>query len=244
MLRRLKAALGFNEYTPEFYAKQQERSRSSAHAILPLVLRVVPAQNAIDVGCGIGTWTAELISLGVKAEGIDGQYVLQNELHIPRNQFRPVDLDRLPSPTDIGRYDLALCMEVAEHLKPENGPAFVRFLTELAPNILFGAAIPGQGGRGHLNERWQSYWVSLFGDMGFHCRDIVRSAVWYNEAVEPWYAQNTFLFTKTPQLDLPESTLPLDLVHPRTFTMKRRKTRKEKREIRLKKPIPPDYHIG
>jgi hypothetical protein len=121
-------------------------------------------------------------------------------------------------------------MEVAEHLKAENAEALVDFLIGLAPDILFSAAIPGQGGRNHINERWQSYWVSLFEKRGFHCHDIVRSAVWSDAGVEPWYAQNAFLFTQNPRPDLAGSGMPIDVVHPQTFTRKRKRTRKEKRE--------------
>jgi SAM-dependent methyltransferase len=233
MFKRLVKALGLAKgdlYTPEFYAKQQAKSRASAHAVLPVLLNCIAPRSAIDVGCGVGTWAAELTSLGIEADGIDGEYVLQNALQISRERFRPVDLERLPSAGTVGSYDLALCLEVAEHLKAENGDAIVEFLTGLAPNVLFSAAIPGQGGVGHLNERWQSYWVSLFEARGFYCHDVIRSAVWSNPDVEPWYSQNAFLFTKDPRPDLVGSGMPIDMVHPRIFTMKRKRTRKEKRE--------------
>jgi SAM-dependent methyltransferase len=233
MLKGLMKSLGLRKdelYGPEFYAKQQAKSRASAHAVLPVLLKCIEARSAIDVGCGVGTWAAELTSLGVEADGIDGEYVLQNALQISRERFRPVDLEQLPPPGTIGRYDLALCMEVAEHLTAENSAALVDFLIGLAPNILFSAAIPGQGGRNHINERWQSYWVSLFEARGFHCHDVIRSAVWSNPDVEPWYSQNAFLFTKDPRPDLVGSGAPIDMVHPRIFTMKRKRTRKEKRE--------------
>jgi len=233
MLNRLMTSLGLRKeelYSPEFYAKQQARSRTSARAVLPILLKYIEPRSAIDVGCGVGTWAAELASLGVEADGIDGEYVLQNELQISRERFRPIDLEQLPSSETIGRYDLAICMEVAEHLRAENGPALVDFLIGLAPNILFGAAIPGQGGRNHINERWQSYWVSLFEERGFHCHDVIRSAVWSDAGVEPWYAQNAFLFTQDPRPHLAGSGIPIDVVHPRTFMRKRKRTRKEKRE--------------
>lgn len=232
MLKSVMKALGLKKdlYTPEFYAKQQIRSRTSARAVLPLALKWLDARTAIDVGCGVGTWAAELTALGIEADGIDGEYVLQTPLQIPRERFRAVDLDRLPALESIGRYDLAVCMEVAEHLKPENSAALVHFLTRLAPNVLFSAAIPGQGGRGHVHERWQSYWVTLFSERGFHCHDIIRSKVWNDDAVQPWYAQNAFLFTKAPRPDIVSPDMPLDLVHPQTFTSKRKRTRKEKRE--------------
>ena len=56
----------------------------------------------------------------------------------------------------------SISLEVAEHLSPGRAESFISDLCQAAPVVLFGAAIPGQGGVGHLNEQWQSYWANLF----------------------------------------------------------------------------------
>jgi hypothetical protein len=60
--------------------------------------------------------------------------------------------------------------------------------------VLFSAAIKNQGGRNHVNEQWQSYWIALFKANGYECVDLFRGALWNHDAVEYWYRQNTFLF--------------------------------------------------
>ena len=107
----------------------------------------------------------------------------------------------------------AVCVEVAEHLAPSRGPALVEELCALAPNVLFSAAIPGQGGTHHLNERWQSYWASLFRKHGYEPFDIIRPRVWDNSSVEYWYRQNCLLYVKNA---LPEAAM-LDVIHPMRF---------------------------
>jgi hypothetical protein len=61
----------------------------------------------------------------------------------------------LESPIRLERtFDLAISMEVAEHLSPGRAPSFVDDLTGLAAVVLFSTAIPGPGGIGHINEPW------------------------------------------------------------------------------------------
>ena len=209
-------------YSAEFFAKQQSGSRSSAQVIVPLVMAAVQPKSVVDVGCGVGTWSAEFLSHSVEAIGVDGDYVRAEDLQIPAERFKPINLNQPPPAASIGSFDLAICLEVAEHFEPASAEKLVLLLTQLAPNVLFSAAIPGQGGKGHINEQWQSYWISLFTQKGFHCHDIIRPVIWSSADVRPWYAQNVFLFTHESREDLSPSTLPSDLVHPQTFHSKHR----------------------
>jgi len=38
---------------------------------------------------------------------------------------------------------------------------------QIIDNVLFSAAIPNQGGTGHINEQWQEYWAEKFYANGF-----------------------------------------------------------------------------
>jgi hypothetical protein len=77
---------------------------------------------------------------------MDGGYVTTSPLG---ERFLPHDI-ATPLPEHlVGRFDLAVCLEVAEHLPPERAESFIRELCDLAPVVLFSAAIPGQGGTGH-----------------------------------------------------------------------------------------------
>ena len=208
-------------YSAAFYESQRRMSRRSADAVLPLFLDRVHPRSVVDVGCGIGTWLAACLELGVgEVVGLDGDHVDRSRLEIPIDAFRPSDLER---PVDLGRtFDLAVSVEVAEHLDPTRADSFVADLTRLAPVVCFGAAIPGQGGIHHVNEQWPAYWVQRFAEHGFTVLDCVRPAVWDDPACGWWYAQNTLCFVDTRRDDLVAAfaDLPrwepagLALVHP------------------------------
>jgi SAM-dependent methyltransferase len=212
-------------YTGEFYQDHREVSLRSAREIVPLVLRLVQPRSVIDVGCGIGTWLSVFREHGVAdVRGIDGNWVDRTRLIIPEDRFSAVDLRR-PFELD-QRFDLAVSLEVAEHLPAESAVGFVESLTRLAPAVLFSAAIPFQGGAGHINEQWPEYWVEHFARSGYRVIDCIRGAVWRNADVEWYYAQNTLMFAdrealgRSPGLRAKVErtvTSQLSLVHPRKY---------------------------
>lgn len=212
-------------YTRSFYEEIRNGSLRSAEIIVPLVLGFVPVRSVLDVGCGDATWLSVFRKHGVEdITGIDGGYVSRELLQIPEDCFKEVDLTK---PFSLGRvFDLAVCLEVAEHLPAECAASFIKSLAALAPVVLFSAAIPRQGGNHHINEQWPDYWASLFSEHGFRPVDFVRKRVWKNSAVEFWYIQNTLLFVQANLLETNqafnaefERTNPnqLSIVHPRQY---------------------------
>lgn len=208
-------------YDRRYYEILREGGRRSAEAALPRVFELAAPRSIIDFGCGDGTWLAVAIRLGATdVLGVDGAWVPTDALQIPPSRFRAVDL---AAPLDLGRrFDLAFCLEVAEHLPSSAAPVLVRTLTSHAPLILFSAAIPFQGGEDHVNECWPSGWRSLFESQGFACLDVLRGAIWEDPSVETWFRQNLLLFVHSAHIAAhPElaaaGPLPLDIVHPAMF---------------------------
>ncbi len=151
----------------------------------------------IDVGCGQGTWLSVFAEYGATdVNGIDGDYVDRDRLEIPADRFHGQDLSR---PLAVERtFDLAVSLEVAEHLPEVACDGFVESLTRLAPVVLFSAAAPYQGGQNHVNEQWPEYWAERFARHGYLPVDCLRRRVWANPDVEWWYAQNALLFVARP----------------------------------------------
>jgi SAM-dependent methyltransferase len=212
-------------YTKRFYEEIRGGSTQSAEVIVPLVLDLLPVQSVVDVGCGDGSWLGVFRNLGVgEILGIDGEYVDRNLLQIPQDRFQSADLAK---PLDLQRvFDLAISMEVAEHLPPESASPFVASLCRLAPAVLFSAAIPFQRGNHHINEQWPDKWAELFRNHGYLPVDSIRKRVWQNEAVEWWYAQNALLFLHENLLESNQvlkaefehtSSNQLCLIHPRNY---------------------------
>lgn len=210
-------------YSHRFYAQQAVGSERSAELVLPIVLRLLQPQSCIDVGCGLGTWLKVAKELGVPSVlGLDGAYVQTSGLLLESDEFKAVDLS---APLSLGgtRFDLALSLEVAEHLPAARAVSFVRDLCALSDVVLFSAAIPGQGGTEHLNEEPLSNWVRRFGDLGYRPFDLVRPLVWESESVEYFYRQNAIVFINSRRNELVQLAATLaantpfiiDAVHPK-----------------------------
>ena len=212
-------------YTHDFFKGRQARTAQAAARIIPHVLDLIQPSSVIDIGCGTGEFLASFRQHGVDdIQGIDGSYVERDLLVIPQECFTPFDLSQ-PFAFDRG-YDLAVCLEVAEHLLPRSAAQFIASLTRLAPVILFSAAIPYQGGNGHLNEQWPDYWADLFKQHGYVPVDALRRRIWNDREIPFWYRQNILIFCSGAALDANaalaqahQATQPdaLSLVHPEWY---------------------------
>ena len=180
-------------YDEAFFAEQVEQSLQSARAVARLIYRLFAPQSVVDVGCGLGAWLRAFGEMGIDQMcGIDGDYVNRQNLLIPPAKFISQDLSR---PFEIpGRYDLAMSLEVAEHLSGKAGTRLVQALSQAAPLVMFSAAVPRQGGSHHINEQWPAYWRSLFASEGFRLFDPIRPLIRDDRSVRWWYRQNLLLF--------------------------------------------------
>ncbi|HEX3453762.1 MAG TPA: class I SAM-dependent methyltransferase [Gaiellaceae bacterium] len=186
-----------------FHPDLSETSAPSAAVVTPILLELVDPKSVLDVGCGTGSWLRSFPH-DVEVLGLD---------ELPEDQvggnYRRVSL---AEDFDVGRHDLALCLEVAEHLPPASAERLVASLTRAAPVIAFSAAIPGQDGFGHVNCQWPDYWRELFAAHGYQQYDVIRSRIWNDDRVVWWYAQNMFLYSATRSFE--GDSIPERVVHP------------------------------
>src|SRR3569623_3340965 len=181
-----------NAYSTQFFHDQRDVSLASASIILPLLIDVFQPRSLIDIGCGQGTWSKTAMDLGIEDQtGVDGAWA-QPVLHISHDKFRPCDL---AAPFDLGRhFDLAISMEVGEHITPERADAFVGNIVRHADAVVFSAAAPYQGGVHHVNEQWPAYWAAKFASRDFRCFDFLRWRIWDDRRIATWYRQNLLIF--------------------------------------------------
>ncbi len=203
-------------YPEDFYAERRQHTAYAAARILDALPSGLNRNRIADIGCGTGTFLASALERGSSyALGMEGDWVRADMLDNPGIIFAPADLERRFSAPAV---DLVLSLEVAEHLSPDRAAGFVSDLAAMAPAVLFSAAIPGQGGVGHVNEQWQSYWAGLFAAQGYSAHDVIRPKLWTDEAIPAWYRQNLVLYLKphiAEQLALtPTDPRLLDTVHP------------------------------
>lgn len=193
------------------------------HSLLPASLKgpsmalqvmfhdTLPA-SLVDMGCGPGRWIRAALDLGITdVLGIDGGDLKKDQLLIPLARFQrqilsePFALDR--------KFDVALCLEVGEHLNEEDAKKLVANLAAHADCIFFSAACPGQPGQFHLNCQWPDYWQNLFNEAGYACDDAIRWKLWNLDALEFYYRQNIFLARRDEQRAGREPRI-LPVIHP------------------------------
>ena len=184
-------------YNDSFFADVDRGSARSAAIVVPMIERLFvpwcPDRRLVDVGCGTGAWSAVWQGLGWSILGIDGDYAAP-WLAKQKMRFHAQDLTQ---PVVIEeKFDLALCLEVAEHLPRNAAVTLVQSLCRLSPIVVFSAAQPGQGGTGHINEQPLNFWRDLFQDQGFDCFDPVRPMIRGDQKICPWYRYNLLIFIK------------------------------------------------
>jgi hypothetical protein len=139
----------------------------------------------------LGVWG----ELGVpRLVGIDGPWNRQELMVSPAIEFRPTNLEQPLSLDE--RFDVAMSIEVVEHLTPSAGEAVIESLTRLSDVVVFSAAFSGQGGIDHIHERYHSHWGALFRERGYAAYDAFRPQVWSDERVMPWHRANVFLYLR------------------------------------------------
>lgn len=202
-------------YDDVFYAEQRDGSLRSAEVMLPFVIELTGATSLVDVGCGVGGWLSVARAHGVeRVRGFDGDYVNRAWLRIPQDDFQARDLTQPISSDET--FDLAMSLEVAEHLPASRAASFVADLCALAPVVFFSAAQPHQGGTDHINEQYLDFWVPLFEKQGFELIDCCRPRFWDEAGIEYYYGQNGVIFARPGHLpdEVRGPRMPLRAVHP------------------------------
>lgn len=206
-------------YDDNFYATSRDGMIRSAEALVPILIEeadIEPYSTLIDVGCGEGWWAKTFADHNFDVIGVDGGWHGEHQLG---ERFRPQDLNT--SLAGHGHFDVAVCLEVAEHLPARRAESFIAELCGLAPLIVFSAAIPGQGGTGHINEQWPDYWAKLFQANGFSVDGDIRYRIWNDDRIENWYRQNLLVAWSSPRASA--MPLPLRLVHPVLYDARRKR---------------------
>ena len=148
-------------YDRVYYNYINTGSTRSAEALVPIVTRHLAVRSVADFGAGQGVWLSVWQRLGVSdITALDGAYVDQDTLLVPKHTFVPSDLSR---PVQVGQ-DLRLGPEPGGRRTPAGIRRQRQFVDNLVAHsavVLFFAATPRQEEKHHVNERPYSYWREL-----------------------------------------------------------------------------------
>jgi len=202
-----------------------DHNTTSAIEVVPYILQILPVKpiSVLDVGCGRGQWLKVFKENRIdRVLGIDGNHVpAEIKMVDPNSEFKVFDLKNIKNLVLKKQFDLALCLEVAEHLPKEIAEDFVDFLTQSSDIIIFAAAVIGQTGENHINEQNPDYWRNLFRLKGFIMLDAFREYFWNNTKVNWWYRQNLFLVVKEEnRKQFPFKEYENFYIHPELFAYK------------------------
>lgn len=170
-------------YDAAFYEEEGRAALVSAEKVLPWLFAKHPAiWSVIDVGCGTGAWAAVAGQLGRAAYGVD--------FGVPLDLTTCVYVDHDLTDGYDCLADLAICLEVAEHLPESSAQVLVQGLAH-AELVLFSAATPGQPGVGHVNCQPHDYWHDLFAAHQMYPTFIGDQ---FDEPVADFYRRNLYLY--------------------------------------------------
>jgi SAM-dependent methyltransferase len=182
-------------YDRNFYTRIGDWSTTSARTVIPYLMDLFHPTSVVDIGCGDGSWLKVFTDFGVeKVIGIDGAYVTPEIFKLPYDCFYPHDLTA-PIKLD-QKFDLALCLEVAEHLPECSANQLIDSLIQLSDVIVFSSAIPYQPGDGHINLQWPEYWITKFSQKDYILINSLKYRFWDHSDVEFFYKQNMNIFAK------------------------------------------------
>ncbi len=186
-------------YNERYFTGLEKSAAAAAPYIARSIVTTFEPTRVIDVGCGTGELLLEIQKLN--CAGIDLEYA---SAALERCHAKGLDVERFDLERDVvdqsEKFDVAISLEVAEHLPPTLADRYIDLLTGFAPIIVFTAAVPGQGGRDHVNEQPHSYWLTKFGAHGFYI-DAQHTDEWSKEwratgQVAQWYWSNLMVLSE------------------------------------------------
>jgi GT2 family glycosyltransferase/SAM-dependent methyltransferase len=121
-------------------------------------------KSVFDAGCAKGFLVEALRKRDIEAFGRDFSEYAINEIPAPLRQFCAVG--SIADPIE-GSYDLITCIEVLEHMTPEDGERAIGNLCSAAPVILFSSSPDDFNEPTHVNVRPPLHWLRLFAKHGF-----------------------------------------------------------------------------
>ena len=119
----------------------------------------------IPFGCNVGVILSGFKRMGKEVLGVDVSAMAERHALIDKKKFVRFGLRR--AFISEKRFDLCICLEVAEHIEERYSDVLLGSITRASPNVLFSAAPPEQSADCHFNLKPRDRWIKKFGDLNF-----------------------------------------------------------------------------
>jgi SAM-dependent methyltransferase len=142
------------------------------------IVRDLHPSSVLDAGCAMGFLVEALNERGVEACGIDvSEYAISQVGESVRDHCSVASLTE-----PLGRrYDLITCIEVVEHIPPDETDRAIANLCQATDQLLLSTTPGDYGEPTHLNVQPPEYWSAALARHGFF-RDVERDFSY----LSPW----------------------------------------------------------
>lgn len=183
-------------YSKEYYKSINKDESAQAKALGEILIKLYRPNSVVDIGCGTGLYLSQFkcIQYGfdISPDAFDPE-VIQVERGL-------VDIRDLTQPMNVNiKSDLAICLEVVEHIGSENADILIENISKWSDTIVMTAAPPGQAGLNHVNCQPMSYWEEKMAKYGFKRDYHDEYQVVSHVAATPhtvWIIRNLMIFKK------------------------------------------------
>ncbi|MFC1646139.1 class I SAM-dependent methyltransferase [Candidatus Omnitrophota bacterium] len=184
-------------YNRSFFDKNLKWNLPISEAVVDILIKYFNPRSVVDVGCGNAEFLWQFQKKSIVIKGYEGSRHAINNALIDKKFIQWFDLRNRLQPQE--RYDLALCLEVAEHIERSYSQVLIDSLSNLSDTIIFTAATPGQGGHFHINEQPRSFWINLWKKNNFKYIDQLTLKIkeeFRMNKILHWYSDNLMVFKR------------------------------------------------
>lgn len=153
-------------YSRDFHKSIENDEYPQAVRLASYIKNYMRPSKFIDFGCSTGLYLREMQIQIPELESVGYEFSKDAvDMALCKNV---IEFD-LTKKLDIDKKEntLGLCLEVLEHIDDSNWLPVLKNLSSLCDTIIFSAAVPGQGGTGHINCRNKIDWIYRFHTLGW-----------------------------------------------------------------------------
>lgn len=172
--------------------------RGSAKILSIWLDRQFHMNSIVDIGCGNGVFLLDFMESGKDILGIDyednAKKLIGKRLVIA-DLTKPLELDK--------KYELALCIEVIEHIDQKYEDVVIQSIANAADIIVFSGAKPNQIGENHINCQAKEYWLEKFNAVGIELwieksEELIEYISAQSEFLKcPWLVENLMILKRS-----------------------------------------------
>jgi hypothetical protein len=153
-------------YSTAFHKAIESDELPQAVRVADYIQKYIKPSVFYDFGCSTGLYLREVKKRlpTIESRGFefskDAVAVALCPDVIETDLTLPLSLEKQPN-------TLGLCLEVLEHIEDTHWKEVLTNLTKTCNTLIFSAALPGQGGTGHINCRPRIDWIRRFHELGW-----------------------------------------------------------------------------